>query len=53
MLGALLSKFNARNVGHTYGYGYGYGYGETSYYGYGADAASQLEREQTPRLENG
>jgi capsular exopolysaccharide synthesis family protein len=43
MVGALLSKFNARDVGHTYGYGYGYGYGDTDYYGYGSQTVPRLE----------
>ena len=43
MVGALLSKFNARDVGHTYGYGYGYGYGDTDYYGYGSESVPKLE----------
>jgi capsular exopolysaccharide synthesis family protein len=43
MVGALLSKFNARDVGHSYGYGYGYGYGDTDYYGYGTESVPKLE----------
>jgi polysaccharide biosynthesis transport protein len=37
MVGALLSKFDARKVGFAYGYSYGYGYGGTDFYGYGTD----------------
>jgi polysaccharide biosynthesis transport protein len=36
MLGAMLSKFDARKVGFEYGYGYGYSY-SNYYYGYGKD----------------
>jgi Mrp family chromosome partitioning ATPase len=45
MIGAIISKFNARSVGYgySYGYGYGYGYGD-DYYGYGSQAL-QLETE--------
>ena len=48
MVGALLSKFNARDVGHTYGYGYGYGYGyaDADYYGYGSKTVPQLEESE-------
>jgi polysaccharide biosynthesis transport protein len=47
MVGALLSKFNARDVGHGYGYGYGYayGYGDNDYYGYGSETVPKLEDE--------
>jgi len=44
MIGALLNKFDARAVGHTYGYGYGYG--ASDYYGYGAEQQKQLEQDQ-------
>lgn len=41
MLGVLLNKFNARDVGHTYGYGYG----GADYYGYGAEVTpEQIEQ---------
>lgn len=35
VLGGLLNKFDAKNVGHSYGFAYGYGYG-TEHYGYGS-----------------
>jgi succinoglycan biosynthesis transport protein ExoP len=34
VVGAVLTKFDAKTAGYGYGYGYGYGHG----YGYGADA---------------
>lgn len=37
MVGAILSKFDARKVGFAYGYSYGYGYGGTDYYGSGTE----------------
>jgi capsular exopolysaccharide synthesis family protein len=51
MIGALLSKFNARDVGHTYGYGYGYGYGDTDYYGYGTESVRRLEADPVAKRE--
>lgn len=36
LIGAMLSKFDARKVGFEYGYGYGYGY-SNNYYSYGKD----------------
>lgn len=42
IVGTLLNKFNAREVGHSYGYGYGYGYGDTDYYGYGTNTTPKL-----------
>jgi capsular exopolysaccharide synthesis family protein len=47
MIGAIISKFNARRVGYGYSYGYGYGYSYgygDDYYGYGSQAL-QLETE--------
>ena len=37
IVGAVLSKFDSKNVG--YGYSYGYGYGDREYYAYGSKPA--------------
>ncbi|MBG0809349.1 polysaccharide biosynthesis tyrosine autokinase [Methylosinus sp. H3A] len=44
LLGGLLNKFDAKNVGHSYGYAYGDAYGQghaygNEYFGYGAKKA--------------
>ena len=44
VLGAVLTKFDAKTVGYAYGYGYGYGYGGEAYaysYGGSVEAADQ------------
>jgi len=45
ILGGLLNKFDAKNVGHSYGYGYGDAYGQghaygSEYFGYGSKSAT-------------
>ena len=44
LVGAVVSKFDSRNVGYGYGYGYGYGDGAYEYYSYG-DAPEQAAAE--------
>ena len=41
LLGAVLTKFDARVAGYGYGYG-GYGYNSYQYYGYGGDAPKRI-----------
>ena len=48
IVGAVLSKFDSRNVGYGYGYGYGYGSGEYEYYAYGETEADKLETPAAP-----
>ena len=42
LVGAVVSKFDSKNVGYGYGYGYGYGDGAYEYYAYG-DAPEKLQ----------
>ncbi len=44
VVGAVLTKFDAKSAGYGYGYGHDYGYG----YGYGKDRA--VEVTQAPQL---
>lgn len=48
IVGALLNKFDAKQVG--YGYGYGYGYGE-DYHSYGLDQIAEQQDAEQPEAE--